>query len=444
MKRILLTATLIITAASAVQNLAAQEHRSLTVEECVRIGIENSRTLAISEAEAARARSRSSEALTYLLPSLSSRASYMRLSNEKPFEIELPPTLPVPSPMTISPTIRDQRSLSFMVQQPLFTGFRLLSTYQAARAQSEAERYQYRSDSLDLSLDIRTAYWSLYKAEKVRKAVDDNIRLVEAHLKDTRNFIEQGLATRADLLKVEAHLSQVRLQNIDAGNAVELARLQLNKLMGIPLDTRIALASELNLPDSVQTELPELKRTALSERAILTAAERRRKAAEKGIAAARAGWFPAIYVTGSYSYARPNQRVLPPEDIWEDSWEIGVIASFDIWNWGRTIHQTRQAKAKEMQAAMAARELAESIELQVSAAFLDLKKAAQRIAVATDGVEQAEEFYRVTRNRFAEDIASDTDLLDAEIALLQAQTNYVTALADYEIASANLDRAIGR
>lgn len=444
MKRILFTVTLILVAAIAARGLADQQNRSLTVEECVRIGIENSRTLAISEAEAAKARARSSEALTHLLPSLSARASYMRLSNEKPFEIELPPTIPLPSPMTISPNIRDQRNLSFMVQQPLFTGFRLLSTYQAALAHSHAERYQYRSDSLDLSLEIRTAYWSLYKAEKIWKAVANNIRLIEAHLKDTRSFIEQGLATRADLLKVEAHLSQIRLQNIDAGNAVDLAQLQLNKLMGIPLDTGLTIYSELNGPDSLQLELPALKHTALTERAILTVAESRNKAAEKGITAARAGWFPAIYVTGSYAYARPNQRILPPEDTWEDSWEVGVIASFDIWNWGRTIHETRQAKAQSTQAELAARELAESVELQVAAAYLDLQKAAQRIEVATDGVEQAEEYYRITRNHFEEDIASDTDLLDAEVALLQAQTNYVTALADYEIASANLDRAIGR
>jgi len=427
--------------AIGLQDVDAQEERTLTVEECVRIGTENSRTLAISEAETHRAESKSSEALTYLLPSLSAEASYMRLSDEKPFEIDVPQ---LPQKIIISPTIRDQRYLALKVQQPIFTGFKLLSAYKAAKDNAAAEIAQFRSDSLDLSLEIQTAYWNLYKAIQLRETVDDNIRLVEAHLSDAQNFLDQGLVTKNEMLEVQAHLSQVRLGKIDAENAVRLSRLNLNKLMGISLDTEISPVSELAGPSGDKTDLEQIASEAMDHRAILDAAEKRKSAARNGITASRSGWLPSVFLAGSYKYARPNSRILPPEDAWEDSWELGIVMSFDIWNWGRTISRTNQAKAQYRQAELAERELRDAIMMQVTAAYLEVDRATQRVEVAADGVAQSEEFYRISRSQFEEDVATGTDLLDAETALLQAQTSYISALADYAIASAGLNRAIGR
>lgn len=169
----------------------------------------------------------------------------------------------------------------------------------------------------------------------------------------------------------------------------------------------------------------------------------RKAAGEAGVTFARSGWFPQIYLTGNYYYARPNPRIVPTLDRFKDTWDIGVTASFDIWNWGSTIHQTEQAQAQLAQVQDALEQLEDAITLEVTQHFLELKKAKERIAVSEKAVSQAEENYRVTNEKFKLGLASNSDLLDAEVALLQAKTNYTQSLVDYELAQARLQKSLG-
>jgi outer membrane protein TolC len=117
--------------------------------------------------------------------------------------------------------------------------------------------------------------------------------------------------------------------------------------------------------------------------------------------------------------------------------------SFDVWNWGTTVHQTDEAKAQLSQAEDGLAQLKDGVTLDVTRNYLNLLRAKERIAVAGQGVTQAEENYRVTNAKFKQGLSLNTDLLDAEVALLQSKTNYTQSLVDYELAEAGLERAIG-
>jgi len=150
-----------------------------------------------------------------------------------------------------------------------------------------------------------------------------------------------------------------------------------------------------------------------------------------------------VYLVGDYYYARPNQRILPTQDLFKDTWDVGVSVSLNIWNWGTTVHQTDQAEAQLQQAKDARSLLADGVALEVTRNYLNLNQAKERISVAQKEVEQAEENYRITDERFKEGLALNSDLLDAEVALLQAHTNYTQAQVDFEVAEASLEQAIG-
>lgn len=159
--------------------------------------------------------------------------------------------------------------------------------------------------------------------------------------------------------------------------------------------------------------------------------------------AARSGWFPQIYLAGNYYYSRPNQRIFPAIDAFKDTWDVTVGVSLDIWNWGTTVHQTDQAQAQLAQAQDAVGLIKDGITLDLTQAYLNLQQASERISVADNGVKQAEENHRVTTMRFNAGLASTSDLLDAEVALLQAKTNQTNALVDFELAQARIEKAIG-
>ncbi len=424
-------------------SLAAQESMSLSVDEAIRIAFDKSKALHASEMKVQYADARSGEARTALLPTLKFGGAYTRLSNVPSFTVSLPLPPPAPRSFTLAPAILDNYNLHLTLQQPLFTGWKIRSAVNAAEYSANATQKDYDKDRNDLIYNTKLAYWNLSKASELATVVSDNVEQIKAHLKDVQNLHTQGLATRNDVLKVQVQLSEAQLRQIDAQNAVRLGMIALNNTIGLPLDTEVSLTSTLDHLPKASEPLPALINRALERRAEIKGMEFRVKAGEAGLAQARSGWFPQFYLTGDYYYNRPNQRYQPLTDAFKDSWDIGVAVSFDIWNWGATVRQTDAAAAQLAQAQDGLDQMRDGVTLDVTSNYLNLKRAVEKITVAEQGVRQAEESYRVTRSRFQQGLSTNTDLLDAEVALLQAKTNRTQARTDYELAEAGLERAIG-
>ena len=421
----------------------AQQSIDLSIDQALQIGYEKSKGLHASLMKVQYADAKSSEISSMLLPSLKFGGAYTRLSSVPSFEVNLPLPPPAPSHFVIAPAILDNYNLRVMLQQPLFTGWKVQSAVDAADYSAQATQKEYEKDKGDLVYGIKNAYWNLSKALELEKVVNENVDQIKAHVKDAQSWQSQGLITTNDVLKVQVQLSEAQLRQIDARNAVQLARIALNNIIGIPLDTEVQLTSTLNHQPNQFAPLPVLIKQALERRAEMGAMEYRVKAGESGVTQATSNWFPQVYLTGNYYFNRPNQRFQPTIDAFKDTWDLGVGLSFDIWNWGTTVHQTDQAKAQLAQAQDGLSQIGDAITLDVTSNFLNLQRAKERITVAQQGVRQAEENYRITNNKFKQGLSVNTDLLDAEVALLQAKTNYTQALTDFELAEASLNRSIG-
>ena len=443
--------TLLLACLTALPALS-QDRRSLTLDESIAVSLEKSRTLHASRAGVDAAQARASEASAAGLPSLKANGSYTRLSEVPPFAITLPP--PLSGSYTISPSIVNNYNLRLTLQQPLFTGFRVSSGASMTENVAKAAGEEYNKDRAELVYNVTNAYWTLFKAIEFKKLIDENAGQVKAHLQDVQNFLVQGMATNNDVLKVRVQYSVVQLQQIDANNNVQLAMIGLNNVMGIPLETQIDLASVPAQPESGAGDslrrpsalpgLDALVAQAIDRRPELKALDYRVQAGENGVTLARSGWFPQVYLSGNYNYARPNQRYVPTQDLFKDSWDVSIVASWDIWNWGTTVHQTNQAEAQLSQVIDARSEVRDGVALEVTKAYLNLKQSGERIAVSRQSVEQAVENYRVTDERFKSGLALNSDLLDAEVAMLQAKTSHTQSLVDYQLSNARLQKAIGQ
>jgi outer membrane protein len=423
-----------------VPDLLMSQGRSLTLEEAVKLGLENSKYLRISQAKVDAAEARSSEAYAAQLPGLKVAAGYTRLSEVDPFRVLVPFSA---TPITISPVVLNSYSARVTLQQPLFTGFRLHGLARSADLSAEAFQRDYQMEQLDVVFNVKSAYWSLYKAIEVKKVVDENIEQVKTHLRDVENFLKQGLATKNDLLKVEVQLSSAELLGIEAKNAVEVARISLNMQLGLPLNTSVTPATEIAHEEKVFPSPQDLVSSAFTHRPDMIAQDVRVKAADALVTASKGNWFPQISLVGNYYYSRPNPRILPTLDRFKDTWDVGVNLQWDLWNWGQTGAQATQAEAQYTQASIVYEQLKDAVELEVTRDYLNLEQAREKITVAGKGKSQAEENYRVTQERFRQGVATNSDLLDAEVALLQAKTNYTQALVDYELSQAKLEQSLG-
>jgi len=440
MRRVLLL--IVATAALAY----AQEEAELTLAEAIAIGRQNSRAIHLARAGTRQAQATMGEAQTALLPSLQLVAQYQRLQDGtfRLYGVNIPGFTP-------PPVVADNVTLRVGLQQPLFTGFRLKNQARAAELKAEAAALEEGMTEMDVELGIATSYWSLFQALRVEEAVNENVTRLHSYREDTEHLLQAGLATRNDALKVEVQLQSALVAQIDARNDVLLARMMLNNAMGRPLSAPLVPASapeDATAADTlmVLVDLRQdsvLARYAQRERRDLQASGVLAEAARTSASAARGGYWPQIQLYANYAYLHPNQRYQPVIPEFLGSWDVGVNLSFDVWNWGRTARQAEQADAGVRQAEEFYAQLRDDVALEVHRAALAVRRGREKLGVAELGVEQAEENRRMSSDRYKNGLATSSDLLDAEVALVQARTSRTGAQVEYALAKSRLEHAVG-
>lgn len=419
-------------------NIYSQQKLSLTINEAVQIGLKSSKSLHISEMKVKSSQAKSQEVNAAGLPSLKFNATYTRLSPIDPFSI----TTPFGS-YEISPSILNNYQTKLTLMQPLFLGWKLSSSSEIAENNFNASMEDFNKDKSELIFNIKNSYWSLFKAIKFKKVIDDVVEQINAHLTDAKNLFKQGMLTDNDILKIEVQLSDSKYKQIEAKNNVKLAMIALNNIMSIPLNTEIEIVSAANYDTKFLVDIDELISKAINQRPEIKAANFRIKMGEAGITLAKSNWYPQVSLFGDYNYSNPNQRIFPSEEKFKGTWDVGVALSMDIWNWNTTGHQTEQAESQLNQANDVYSVTKDFITLEVTQNYFNLLQSKEKIHISDLAAKQAEENMRVTSEKFKNGVALSSDLIDAEVALLSAKTNYTTSVVDFELAKAKLDKSIG-
>ena len=412
-----------------------------TLEESLQLGLKNSKNLKISQSKLLGSEAKISETTSQLLPRLSFNASYTRLSDVPPFEV----TLPIfPAPVKIQDVVLNNYSLKVSLQQPLFTGFRLLSLRSASVKLRDAFAADYNKDANEEAFNIINAYWNYFKAQKLKDYIDENLKQEDAHLTDTKNFLANDLVTKNDLLKLEVLYASLRLKQIEAENNLNTSRAVFNKALGLPISNQTEIAAADPKIEIMELNYDSLLTSALQSRYELVALDYRVQAGDENVSAAASTWYPSIYLFSDYYYNRPNQRIMPTLDKFKDTWDAGVTLSWDIWNWGYNSSQVEQARQNLNQLNTNKELLKENIEVEVYNNYMALNAARNKIEVAKTGLSQADENYRGINEKYNVQYATSTDLIDAETSRLQSQTDLINSLVDYETALTRLLKSAGK
>jgi len=416
----------------------AQE-RTLTIEQCLALGLERDPGLHATRMEAERASGGLKEARVNLFPKLSVSGTYRRLSNEGASTISVPPG----NSVTLGEPILNNYSLQTDLEYPVFNGFRVQATLAALQKQTEAAKAQVAHKKAATTLDIVTAFWKAVEADRRIAVIEKNLELVEAHLQHVTELRARGVATQEDVLQTRMRLSETQLMRIEALSSRDLAHYRLALAIGVPDMEEITLQPEFEKSSVPKGDLTALIARALGNRNDLFAAQRRIEAAVELQRQAEAAYYPQIIVTGNYSLARPNSRIFPPDDSWDDSWAVGITARIGLSDIAAAPAKTAQARAREAEARDQATQLEDGIRLSVTRAYYNVQTAVKSLDVAETMIAQATESLKVTEEKFKNGIAKSTDVLSAQLSLLNAEMEYTNRRIDRELAVAALAMATG-
>jgi outer membrane protein TolC len=329
--------------------------------------------------------------------------------------------------------------------QSLVTVEQTLSDWGGTRAQvlsaelgRNISRETQRQTEMDLIARAVRAYYGAELASASLETARSAVKSAEADLSRARTVRQTGMSTDADVLSISVHLANIHEIEIRRNYDVQVATAALNEALGLPLDT----------PHTLVTPLTPAKLDAdTAARFESAAAENRPELKQAGLAAdiarqqraiARSALLPQIGIRGAFEADR--QRFVNRGGA---NWLIGASLRWNLFDGNANRARIGEADAAIQLAHAQQRDASAGVRLQVQKAWADYRSADERIAVASAAVAQAEESLRITKNRFNAGLATVTDLLRTETALLDTQTRRLAAIHDQRVAAAHLELAAG-
>ncbi len=424
----------IIAATLFFQAAMAQTSRNLTLKEAVELTLAYNKTLKINKAKIEEAAAAVTEAYEKKLPEAGVSGSYLYL----PVQPNISMKNGSDSGGNGGPNVNQVLYGMANVSVPLYAGGRLKYGIESARYLEEAVKLDADRDQEAITLNVINACINLYKAYTAIGLVKENLAQSQQRVKDFTSLEKNGLLARNDLMKAELQSSNIELALLDAQTNYKLACVNMNLMMGLPEQTElIPDKSGLALPASIKT-FDEFESDALKNRKDISALGYREKAAGVGVKTAQSNYYPSLALTAGYVAADIPGLLTVTNAI-----NVGVGVKYNLASLWKTKTGIRQAKLKMQEVKINEELLNDNIKLQVNQAYQAYLLSTKKIEVYEKAVLQAEENYRITKNKNDNALATTTELLDADVALLQSRLSVTNAKADSFVAYEKLLQVTG-
>ena len=411
---------------------SAQEKRTISLEEAVKLGIENSKNLKIDQAQIEESTANLLAAKNKQLPELTVSASYLYLPLEPNVDLK------IPGLAGGGPKVSNVLYGSANVTVPIYSGGRIRYGIKSAEYLVEASKLNAENDKNAIAYNISQAYNNLFKANEVVKLLKEN--LISSQKRD-ESFIKlenNGVIARNDRLKAQLQTSNIELQLMEAENNYSIANINMDLLLGLPDNTEIEVDSnyigedDLGKPDDYYLNL------ARENRNDIKALDYQRKAAALGSKSAKAEHLPSLAFTGGYVAADIPKLLTITNAV-----NVGVGIQYNLSNIWKKNSSYVQSKAKEQELAANNDLLNDNVTLEVRRDYQNDLFAHKKIDVYQRALEQAEENYRITLNKYNAGLETITNLLDADTAKITANVNVITSKADAALAHKKLLQTTG-
>jgi len=413
----------LISGFSCLANASQDDAIVLTEKEAIEIALKNNYDILSKKEEIKAASARLRQAFSQVLPYISASANYTRYEDH-PFI-----------------TYQDNRGYSFSVNQILFSGGRVANTIIAAKKALGATQESKKELENKIAYSTKQSFYTVLLAEELARIRKETLKLAKESLSVTRKRYKNGEAPYYDLLRSEVEVANLKTQLIKAENFLNTSYNFLKVLLGIEPSQEIRVKGEFKYA-SEKVDLNREINLALKRRPILKEVTLQEKAAKAQLRAAFSGYLPQVSLNFT-DFANQKEAFSVGREKYDDYWVATISVNMPIFDGFLTYAKVKEAKAKQRELEILKKKLEDSVTVEVKNAVLDLEAAKSSVESQKENVKRAKEAYRIIKERYAEGQATHLDLLDARVALSQAQVSLAQSLYDFVVAKAKLDYVTG-
>ena len=338
---------------------------------------------------------------------------------------------------------RNMFAVAVLVRQPIYMGGAITAANKIADITEDMMANSAESTLQNTLYSIDQAYWQVVSVRQKERLANSFLEVVKQLDSDVEKMIREGVATYADGLKVKVKVNEAEMNVTQAQNGLVLSKMLLCQLCGLPIDSQITLADEDKEDITIATTAADVDvQTAIDNRPELKMLQNTVDIARQTTKVVRAAYLPHIALTGGYLATNPNIY-----DGYRNKfggvWNVGVLVHVPIWHWLEGEYKIRATKAAASMANLELSEAQEKIELQVTQCKFKVREANKKLAMAAKNVEKAEENLRCANLGFHEGVLTATDVMEAQTAWVQAQSQKIDAQTDVQLTQVGLKKALG-
>jgi outer membrane protein len=323
------------------------------------------------------------------------------------------------------------------VRVPLFDQKQSKAQIDVAKLGQQQADHQTELVAQQIRFEVIESYYGVLLAQSRVVVADEAIQMGTADLKRIRDKFETGFVMRADLLAAEVQVSEFRQQKIRATGELATAQAALNTALGLPISSPHSMADQLSVRLFSIEPPDELNRQALENRPEYARAILAVRSNARQVRGARDEVLPRVDAFSSVGISGRNP-VTGSSD-----YAVGASVTFNVFDVGRKA-RINQARAAEAIAQAEQEQLANQISFEVVRAYQQFISARERLLVVAQTTMQAGEVLRIVQDRYREGLTTITEVLRAELALVRARNDVLTARHDHYVAYANVLLATGR
>jgi outer membrane protein len=422
-KKIVSGLTLLLTIFSA-----QAQTRTISLEEAVRLGVQNSKQLKLAQNKIDQAVSQLEQAKDERLPTAKVSAGYSHaLMLQRSFALPSsdgsdPKAMKFPFDNTLY-----QATLS--INEPIFNGHRFRYARESANLLIKSSKLDAEKDKDEIVYNVINAYINFYKIQQNQKIVAQNLEDVEQKLTEIKKFESQGLATKNDVLRFQLQKSNIQLQQIELDNNRKVVNYNLDILLGLPENTTVQVQDVVYKLD--MNDRPDVyMKQALQDRKEFGSLSYQDKMAEVNVRKVHDEKLPTVGIGGNLYYINPTKALIPKSASYLAPFVVGVNASWDITGFFKNKNKLTEANLQKQEVAATRDLLTDQVKMDVNRSYTQYQQALEKIKVLNDAVVQATENERITESKYKNNLATTTDRIDAQTLLYESRLNLELAKAD--------------
>ena len=332
---------------------------------------------------------------------------------------------------------------SAVVNQPIYLGGAITAANKMADIAEQMAGTSIDATEQNVLYDIDQAYWLVVSLKQKQQLAESYLNLVNKLNSDIHKMIDNGVATKADGLKVDVKANEADMAKMQVDNGLSLAKMLLCQLCGMPLDTDLSLADEDVSDVSVSTVSQQYDHEmASANRPELRLLGDAVSLSEQNTKLIRATRLPQVALTGGYMVTNPN-LFNGFDKSFNGMWTVGIMVRVPVLDWGEGAYRVRATKYATKMARYELEEAREKVELQVTQCDYKLNEANKRLLTAEKNIKRADENLRCANLGFSEGVMGVTQVMEAQTAWNQAQSQKIDAQIDVRLSEAGMKKALG-